>query len=219
MTKEVFKEELFSKLSAGIKGLAPQEANGIGALIADNAAAALGDKMQLTREQERILKIVLEIAVLNLNERIIEGLGFELLDQASLSRQLGTVSEVIQMRLEEDLDPGQIAEINAFFDQLASDVAVMIREALFDHLSRFLALTPEQIEQFRPIFSEELEKWNLLINRFISNYKMLASDFVVRKKETRQRLEGLLSPGQLDSLAERQGAFGELIRLVLSQDN
>lgn len=216
MTKEMFKEELFSKLRVELEGLGPRDTGEIEALIADQAAAALGQKLTLTREQREVLRIVFEIALATLNQTFAQNSGIGLLDADPLSHQFEAVSKAIRVRLKEDLEPEQLAEINAFFKEMAAEFAEMIRAQLFDRLSRFLELTPAQIEQFRPIFREELDKWLLLFKRFLDTYNQLTNDFTVLRKETSQRFEGLLRPDQIKALNEREDALGGMIRLFLS---
>ena len=165
------------------------------------------------------LKVVIEWAVLELNRAVIDGEGLELLDHGSIFSQIGAIAEAVQLRLKDDLNEEQMAEVNAFFDKLATDVVDMIKEALFERLSQFLALTPEQIEQFRPIFWKELEKWGMLLRRFVDTNKSLINDYIVLKEESSQRIGELLNEDQMKSLTEQQGAFADLVRIIFSPEN
>jgi|GEM_PF-945532 len=215
MTKEMLKEALTRKLLEGVDGFKSQAA---GAFIAEKVLGALDQRLELSGEQREKLKVVIETAVQELNKAIIEQAGLGLLDHESLSSHLGAIAEAAQVQLKDDFNDEQMEEIKAFFAKLSADVVETIREALFKRLSRFLDLTPEQIEQFQPIFREELEKWSVLLSRFVSTFKDFVNDYEALQKETHQKLEGMLNEDQMKALTERQEALRKMIRLVFSSD-
>jgi len=220
ITKEMFREELFSKLKETLEEYQPQgEGGDLGAFVADKVVGALDQRLELTGGQQDILKVVIELAVLELHKALGDKGGLGLLDHESLPNQLAAIAQTVQLRLAHDLDTEQKAQIQAFFDDLAVEVSEMIREALFARVARFLDLTPEQMAEFRPVFDEELAKWSQLLRKFVDTYQSLAGEYVVLKEETGQRLEELLDEDQMKALAGREGALGELIRLFLTSGN
>ena len=58
----------------------------------------------------------------------------------------------------------------------------------------------------------------MLLSRFVDTFKTFSNDFETLKSETGQKLEDLLNEDQMKALAERQGALGEMIRLILSSE-
>ena len=135
-----------------------------------------------------------------------------------LSRQLGAVAETAEAQLTEFLDSQQMDEIKRYFEELNAEVVEKVREVLFDQISTFLELTPHQIERFRPIFREEMARWSSLLDRFRDTFKEFRNDFEALQKESRQKLEGVLTEGQLKTLSETQQILREKIRDLLSSD-
>lgn len=219
MTKEMFKEALTHKFLEGVEGFKSQEAGAdLKTFIAEKVLGALDRKLELSSEQRDKLKVVIETAVTELNKAIIERAGMGLLDHESLSSELGAIAEAAQDQLKDVLDDEQLEEIKVFFTELAENVVETIREALFKRLSKFLDLTPEQIDKLRPVFREEIEKWSELLSRFVSTFKDFVNDYESLQKETRQKLEGTLSADQMKALTERQEALRKMIRLIFSSD-
>lgn len=89
-------------------------------------------------------------------------------------------------------------------------------------LSSYLGLTPEQVDRFRLIFWEELEKRSELLSRFTKEPDLSLKDFVndwgALQKETLRKLEGTLDAEQIKSLAERQEELRKMIQRVFSSD-
>jgi hypothetical protein len=220
ITKEMFSEELFGKIKETLEAYRPVgEGDNFGTFVADKVVGALDQRLELTGGQQDILKVVIELAVLELHKTLGDEGGLGLLDNESLPNQLAAIAQSVQLRLVNELDEEQKAEVRAFFDDLAAEVTEMIREALFSRVARFLDLTAEQMEEFRPVFDEELAKWSLLLRKFADTYQSLVEEYVVLKGETSQNLEELLNEDQMKALIEREGAMGELIRLFLSPGN
>ena len=220
MTKEMFREELFSKVKETLEAYRLEgEGDDFGAFVADKVVGALDQRLELTGGQQDILKVVIELAVIELHKALDDEGGLGLLDHESLPNQLAAIAQSVQMRLVNELDEEQKAEVRTFFDDLASEVTEMIRDALLIRVATFLGLTASQMEEFRPIFDEELAKWSQLLRKFADTYQSLVEEYVALKAETSQNLEKLLDEDQMKALIEREGAMGELIRLFLSEDN
>ena len=219
MSKEMLKEALARKL-IGKGAEYPSQATGtdLETFIADKVMTAVEPRLDLTAEQRTHLQMVIEMAVGKFNETVMAQAGLGLFDYQLLSRQLGAVAETAEAQLTEFLDSQQMDEIKRYFEELNAEVVEKVREVLFDQISTFLELTPHQIERFRPIFREEMARWSSLLDRFRDTFKEFRNDFEALQKESRQKLEGVLTEGQLKTLSETQQILREKIRDLLSSD-
>lgn len=219
MSKEMLKEALARKLiEEGAEY--PSQATGadLKTFIADKVMSAVEPQLNLTAEQRTQLQVVIEMAVGEINKAIVAQAGLGLFDYQSLSRQLGAIAGTAEMRLTEFLDGQQMAEIKRYLAELTTKVVETVREVLFDQITTFLDLTPQQIERFRPIFLEEVARWSSLLDRFRVTFEEFRSDFEALQKETSQKLEGILTDDQMRTLSETQQILRKKIRDLISTD-
>ena len=219
MSKEMLKIAVTRRLVEQAAGFQSQiDGTALEIFIADKVMSAVEPRLNLTTEQRTQLQMVIEMAVSEINKTIVAQAGLGLFDYQSLSRQLGAIAGTAEMRLTEFLDSQQMAEIKRYLAELTTKVVETVREVLFDQITTFLDLTPQQIERFRPIFREEATRWSSLLDRFRVTFEEFRSDFEALQKETRQKLEGILTEDQMRTLSETQQILREKIRDLISTD-
>jgi hypothetical protein len=219
MSKEMLKVAVTRRLVEQAAGFQSQiDGTALEIFIADKVMSAVEPRLNLTAEQRTQLQMVIEMAVSEINKAIVAQAGLGLFDYQSLSRQLGAIAGTAETRLTEFLDSQQMAEIKRYLAELTTKVVETVREVLFDQIATFLDLTPQQIERFRPIFREEATRWSSLLDRFRVTFEEFRSDFEALQKETRQKLEGILTDDQMRTLSETQQILREKIRDLISTD-
>jgi hypothetical protein len=223
MAREMLKEALARKLFETVgelksEGL-PEEWK---AYNVDKLVVSLEEKLNLSGDQKTKLHAVVETTVQELNDAIEERRVDGLLDLEALSHQFKTASEATQEQLEDVLDSEQMEELREFLAEIDAEAIQKIKNVLVEKLSSYLGLSPEQVDGFRKVFWEEVEKRNELLSRFTKehdvSFKDFLSDLETLQKETLRKLEGTLDAKQIDFLSERQDELRETIRSVFSSD-
>ena len=115
-----------------------------------------------------------------------------------------------------------LAGNKAYFAKLDSEAVEEIKRAAVEKLSNNLGLAPEQIDRFRLVFWEEIEKRSELLSRFTREPELSVKNFVndwkALQKESLQKLEGTLDAEQIKSLAKHQEELRKLIQSLFSSD-
>jgi hypothetical protein len=223
MAREMLKEALARRFFKKVEELSSQGLDvDWRTFDADKVLGALEEKLQLYSEQKAKLQAVLETAFLDLNEAMGERIAGGFLDLDSLSNQLKIISEAVQDQLEDALNSEQMGELKEYFANLDKEAVEEIKRAFVDKLSNYLGLAPEQIDRFRLIFWEEIEKRSELLSRFTRepdlSVKNFVNDWDALQKEILRKLEGTLDAEQIKSLAKRQEELRKLILSVFSSE-
>ena len=176
------------------------------ALAPDNVLALLHEELHLSEQQlAGVRPLVAELSA-SLTAAIDTWVAQEQIDLEVIKQELKPIIEDFTVRLEEFLDSPQFAAIQVRLTRLLDDAVEIVLYLAVEQISARTDITPEQLNQLRPILREYLLQMSSLVQHFRENpdeaVKTFLPLFDKLVSELRERLEDHLSTDQIDRLTQ-----------------
>ena len=215
MAREMFKELVAEQLNkhGGRIILA------LDALDVDDLMTTLEETLVLSSDQVDQVRPIIEQQIEGLKGAVAHAQEQGFVEFGSLPKRFEAAAADVLEQLVDVLDEEQLDALSALFDERNVAVIEELWNGLVAELTRFLELTPEQIERLQPLLREQLTKRYALLQRLVdapddSPIDEFMRDYEALQAETRQLLDDVLSPSRMEAFGKRQAEFLEILRTV-----
>lgn len=186
-----------------------------------NLLSNLNNRLKLAKEELSQVGTVLEKRsqeFLKLIDKEVEE-GFVRLE--AFTNGLDLQVEGLREDLNSVLSQENIQGLKDYFENFDQHVIDSIHDEIIVRIAGRLDMTPEQVEKLRPIFREELQKRHELLGQYLAQEEDQRDEFEQKDEalwqETLTRLDGKLTPEQLQELQTWRSELREKIRKVFSE--
>jgi uncharacterized membrane protein YdfJ with MMPL/SSD domain len=163
--------------------------------------ADLKERLELSEEQIAQVRPIIKEQGQALRAIVEKYKGQGFLEKRSMKEDVQKLREDTQKHLESILTVPQMKEVNAFQDELSTQLREKIRDRIISNLATRLNLTEEQTEHIRPILEENITKRRELIEKYQGQgrqaFQAFREDNQQLQQETETQLEAILTGEQM----------------------
>lgn len=199
MTEEMLKQAI-------ARELIEKAGNIQDAMSTENILAVIGARLELTADQQELIRpAVTKISQALLNTiKIWTAQSF--LDRKSLSTQLAPVLKDFKTQLTQIVKGDRAEELKHLIKEFEDNSVEIIRFITVQQISKQLEMTPEQLNQLRPVLRENMATLSELIADFTTagttrSFEDFQADYNILWDLLRPKIAVTLSTEQIEKLA------------------